>query len=65
MSYNRELVLQQFTAFKRESDSKDELLTTTIQANHAEIKQELANNKENLFEKLLEAERQSNRDRQQ
>lgn len=63
--YTKSEVDAQFTAFKKESDSKDELLTTTIQANHAEIKQELANNKENLFEKLLEAERQSNRDRQQ
>ena len=41
--YTKSEVDAQFTAFKKESDSKDELLTTTIQANHAEIKQELAN----------------------
>ena len=53
-----------FNQLKEESDKKDELLTLKIEKNHAEVKEEIMETKDMIFEKLLEAERASNKARQ-
>ena len=50
---------------KAESDKRDEFITAKIEKNHSEVKEELAETKEMIFEKLLEAERASNKARQE
>lgn len=54
-----------FNELKEESDKKDEVLTLKMEKNHAEVKEELNATKDLIFEKLLEAERASNKSRQE
>ena len=53
-----------FNELKAESDKRDELITAKIEKYHAEIKEDLSSTKDRIFEKLLEAERASNKARQ-
>ena len=53
-----------FNELKEESNKKDELITAKIEKYQAEIKEELSETKERIYEKLLEAERASNKARQ-
>lgn len=54
-----------FNDLKDASDKKDQVLTLKMEKNHAEVKEELNETKEMIFEKLLEAERASNKSRQE
>lgn len=53
-----------FNQLKEESDKRDEVITLKIEKNHAEVKEEIMETKDMIFEKLLEAERASNKARQ-
>lgn len=53
-----------FNELKEESNTRDEFITAKIEQYHAEVKEELSETKEKIFEKLLEAERASNKARQ-
>lgn len=54
-----------YNELKEESKRRDEFITAKIEKNHSEVKEELVETKEMIFEKLLEAERASNKSRQE
>ena len=62
--YTKSEVDEKINQLKEESDKRDELITLKIEKNHAEVKEEIMETKDMIFEKLLEAERASNKARQ-
>lgn len=59
--YTKDEVDKKLAEAKEASDKKDEVLTLKLEKDHAEVKGEIAETKDMMFEKLLEAERNTNK----
>lgn len=62
--YTKAEVNDKLNQIKDESDKRDEIISLKLERNHAEVKEEITETKDMIFEKLLEAERVSNKARQ-
>lgn len=63
--YTKTEVDNKFAKFKSESDERDNELISKLQNIHEKIKEELNQTKDQIFEKLLQAERSGNDSRQE
>lgn len=59
--YTKSEIDKKFTILKEESDKKDEALLEKVNTIHNQIKQELVETKEKIFEKIVEEERNTNK----
>ena len=59
--YTKDEVDKKLNDAKELSDKKDETIQSKIEQQQSDLKEDLAETRENIFEKLLEAERNNNR----